>query len=557
MNSLEQPWERRDTILLVLLLLIFVATRLLWISLNPASASYWEESYRWLAAHEIVNGMTQPLLDYQADHYQGGSLFVILLAVPFFWLGGESVFSLKLAALLLSVTTLAVLFALGRCFFGRAVAVLAGLAYLAGPPLIAFWGLALMGFHSESTLLSLLQISAFLGLLTGTWRHPAGWLAFGLACGAGFSFTYITALSAAACVLTWLLLEGYPRWKELGLAVVGFVVGLIPWIAYNATHEFAGLARVAEVFGAREALDLWRAQSFGQRLVDLLVRVPGHGLLDPSENALPAIGRAIIAVGFLVPVFLALLAAAFRMGRLLRSKLCRSGATADELSRRELVFVVYAVLFLLMYLSSRFTLDPTPAAITYRLFPPLVVLLMLPFAISAQQMLATGGGARRAAQAATVICLVSTATATFAYALRPPDPGAELSLMQGYTVYGRLLHRKYTEISVALAAGRRVADPIGRDHVFEGIGWEVQHRFETTGDSDALLSSIDLVPETERLPLLSGTFWFSKVRAQELTKHGDLDATDLQALDRMQKLARIVEPILATLKAKRATPNDS
>jgi len=551
-------WETWDTNLLLILIFLFVVTRLLWISLNPETASYWEESYRWVAAHEILNGMTQPLLDYQADHYQGGSLFIILLVLPFLWLGVEPVFSLKLVALLLSVATLAVLFALGRYFFGRLVAVFAGLAYVAGPPLVAFWGLVSMGFHTESTLFSLLQISIFLGLLTGRWRHPAGWMAFGLACGAGFSFTYITALSAAACALTWLFFEGPPRcWKELGLAGAGLAIGLLPWIAYNTTHDFVGLARIAEVFGAQKAPDLWRVQSFGKRLVDLFVSVPVYGLLDPSKNSLSTAGRVVIAVAFLVPASLALLAAFFRMGRVLRWKLSGSGEPVDEFSRREFVFGVYAVLFSIAYLSSRFTLDPVPTAISYRLFPPLVVLLMIPVALSAQQMITAGEITRRVAKASAVICLLSTATATFAYSMHPADPGAELSLTQGYIVFGRLLHRKYGELPDALTSARQVPGPASRSYVFWGIGWEAQCRFEVRGDYEDLLTRVAEVPEAERVSLLAGMLWGAQARVDELTRRVKLDTQDHYALERMQKLARIVEPLVATLKAKHATPNGS
>ncbi|MDB4433185.1 glycosyltransferase family 39 protein [bacterium] len=545
------PWERRDTALLATLALVFLATRLAWIASNPETASYWEESYRWLAAHEILGGSTRSLFDYQADHYQGGSLFVILLAQPFFSLGGESVFTLKLGALLFSVGTLTSLFVLGRCFFGRLVGLFAGLAYLAGPPLVAFWGVVLMGFHSESTFLSLLQVSVFLGLLTGAWRRPAGWVSFGLVCGAGFSFTYITALSAAACVLAWLLLEPPPRWKELGLAAVGCGAGLLPWIAYNASHDFAGLMRIAEVFGAREAADLWRAQGFGERLVELLVRVPVRGLLDPSENALPFPWRTIVAVGFLVPASLALVAAALRMGRFLRSGLRWGIGSTDELARRELVFGLYGALFAFAYLASRFTLDPVPKAIAYRLFPPLVVLLMIPVASSAQRMIAAGGGLRRAARVAAVVCLVSMGTATLAFAMGPPDRGAVLSLNQGYSVYGRLLHRKHSELPDALAAARHVIDPEGRKRVISGIGWEVQQRFERGGDFEDLMRRLRAVPQAERAAVLGGVLWGAEDRISVLTERADLDARDLDTIERMRELARVVA---AELEAEDGPP---
>ncbi len=548
-------WGRWDTSLLLLLLVFFLASRLLWIWLNPATASYWEESYRWFAAHEILNGATWPLLDYQADHYQGGSLVVILLALPIFKLAGESILTLKLVAILLSAMTMAMLYALARKFFGRTAALLAGLSYLAGPPVVAFWGLVPMGFHGESTLLSLLQVYVFIGLLTGEWRSSRGWLIFGLVCGAGFSFTYITLLSAAACGLTWLLLEGFPRWRDLGWVALGFLVGLSPWLAYNASHEFAGLARIAEVFGASEAIDPWRMQTFSERLSDFLIRVPLQGLLDPSKNALPGAWGRLILVGSLAPVALALTAAVLRMGGVFLGVLQKGTDPAEELARRELVFGVYAAIFALAYLSSRFTLDAQPLPVTYRLFPPLIVLLMIPVAVSAQRILTRStDGLRRATQAAVAICFLATTSATVAFAMRPPDPGSALSLQQGYLVCGRLLHRKYAQLEDVVSAARTVADPDGRRRVFAGIGWEAQHRFETRGNFEDLLAEIAVVPERERVEILGGLLWASKARTQELSARAEPDERDLVALERMRELATIIDPELAELKRKLGMP---
>ena len=146
--------DARDGWNLALLGAAFVASRLAWFAWNPESAVYWEESYRWLAAHEILTGPVQPLLDYQADHYQGGSLVMILLIVPFFLLFGESFLTFKLSALVVSTATLGALYVLGRAWFARPVGVLAALGYLAGPPLVAYWGVVPFGSHGESVFFS-------------------------------------------------------------------------------------------------------------------------------------------------------------------------------------------------------------------------------------------------------------------------------------------------------------------------------------------------------------------------------------------------------------------
>jgi hypothetical protein len=366
----------------------------------------------------------------------------------------------------------------------------------------------------------------------------------------GFSFTYITALSASACALTWLLLERRPRTRELAFAALGAAVGLVPWLAYNGAHEFAGLARIAEVFGARAAPDLGRIQSLGERLADLFVRVPLFGVFDPSENALSPAGRAVVGVAALVPAGLALFAALVRAAGLLRARFGKGNRRVDERARRELVFVAYAFLFLLAYLLSRLILDPTPAPITYRLFPPLVVLLLLPIAASAERMLVVGGRTRRSALAACISGLTATATATYALAMRPPDSGAELSLTQGSTVLGRLLHRKFAVLSEAVAEARPVADAFSRERVLEGIGWEAQTRYEVSGDRQRLLDGIATLRRAERIAVLGGVLWGAGDRIRVISQRGNPSPRDVEDLERMRDLARTIEPMLTALKAE-------
>ena len=77
----RDAWSRSDTVICVALFCAFVGSRILWVVGNPASSQYWEEGYRWLAVREIAAHAPLPLLDWQADHYQGSSLVVIGLAI--------------------------------------------------------------------------------------------------------------------------------------------------------------------------------------------------------------------------------------------------------------------------------------------------------------------------------------------------------------------------------------------------------------------------------------------------------------------------------------------
>jgi len=102
--------DSRDAAMLAAFVAAFVTSRLAWAYLNLDTSLYWEESYRWISALEILKGPVQPLMDYQADHYQGGSLVMILLSVPLLRVLGESMAVFKLSAILFSSATLSLLY---------------------------------------------------------------------------------------------------------------------------------------------------------------------------------------------------------------------------------------------------------------------------------------------------------------------------------------------------------------------------------------------------------------------------------------------------------------
>jgi hypothetical protein len=49
-------WDRRDVSVLALIIGVFLTSRLVWLYVNPASSGYWEESYRWVVAIELLTG---------------------------------------------------------------------------------------------------------------------------------------------------------------------------------------------------------------------------------------------------------------------------------------------------------------------------------------------------------------------------------------------------------------------------------------------------------------------------------------------------------------------
>jgi len=323
----DDPWSRRDTWLLSLLAAAFLASRLIWLAANPASTGYWEESYRWLAAHDLLGSPQLPLLEYQADHYQGGSLVMAALVAPCFWLFGESTFAFKIPALLVSLASLAMLYVIGRSFFERRTALLACASFLAGPPLVAYMGLVVMGSHGESVLLSLLQVFICLCLLEERWTGAWGWVPLGLVSGLGLWFCYTTAFSLAACGVAWLVFRGLPRPRALVAALAGGIAGLTPWLVYNLRYDFRGLDRLREVFGYGNPIDPWPTEGALRKLGSLLTHDLPEGAIEPFARTLPRPAAIALMIAFAVPLCAALSLAAARLLRIAWRAL-RPGARA-------------------------------------------------------------------------------------------------------------------------------------------------------------------------------------------------------------------------------------
>lgn len=540
---LLQRLDARDAWVLTLLALVFVASRLAWLGLNLESSAYWEESYRLIAARELLRRPILPLLDYQADHYQGGSLVMILLTVSLFRVFGESVLVMKLAALLVSTATLCLLYVVGRRVFGRTTALAAATAYIAGPPVVAYWGLAVMGSHGESILFSLIQFLIFFEIAAGRWRTSWGWAAFGFVSALGLWFCYTTALGLAACAITWVLRERIPRPRELSWALAGALVGLAPWFAYNLTHEFVGLGRIVELFGYGDPIDAWVPQGRVEKLARLVLWDFPVGIVLPFQDDWPLWVAVVLAAGLAIPMGVAL---GFALRRSVSAFLVAREQRRRSTSRFEaatlppdLLFMVYGAVFLAFFLGVQFTIDPDLGPVTYRLLLPPTVILALPAAHTLSCALGSGAAGRVVALGGFLLCLAASATGTALLASRAPEQGTDNWLALGQTARGVLLHRKYErEIDRAFSVARRVGDPKWRFSVFQGIGWGMQYRFEGDGDLDRVRRELAVLPPAERLAVLNGLRFFagesrdSLVRGKAGRNKGERLAARLDELQR-------------------------
>lgn len=547
-SSINTAITREDWRNVGFMVLALYATRLAWIAYNPDSGLYWEEDYRWVAAREILSGFRQPVFDYQADNYQGGSLVQIALITGAFAIFGETLASLKIATLVFPAATLVALFVVTRIWFGRTTAWLVGVGYLIGPPLIAFSALIPMGSHGESALFSLIQLGIFLGILTRYWHTPAGWAALGCVTGLGLWYCYTSGLSLAACGLAWLILEGVPNVRLLLAGAGGTVVGLAPWFVYNLQNDFAGFQRLLEIFGAGDPIDAWAPQSPFEKVFALLTRDLPTGLVDPFLDPNLENYSFVLQVMLYTPVVIALGAGFTAVVKMLARGPRLQPAPDDTEARRarlELVFYLYGFIFLAAYLASSFTVEPLKGAHAYRLFLPLVILMFIPVSISMARLLESARVGKRAGFTAVAVIYVSCATGTaFAVVRNPPDRHLGTDMMEhvyrGYLVRGVLLHRKFElDLNEAFNQARRIPGLDERFRSFQGIGWGIQYRFEGNGQLQPFLGQVDQLVLGERVAVLSGLRWTTGNRVnalRELVAEGRANARDLRQKRRLEKL---------------------
>lgn len=552
------PLGVRDAWTLAAIVLAFVTSRLVWLGLNPSSSWYWEEAYRWVAAVEILRGPVEPLLDYQADHYQGGSLVMILIAVSLLRIFGENFVVMKLGAVLMSATTLCLLYVLGGRLWGRAVGVIAALAYLAGPPLVAYWGLVVMGSHGESILFSLLQLLLFFEILSGQWRTTWSWAFFGFVSGLGLWFCYTSGLSLAACGISWILLKRMPQVRELFGALAGALLGLVPWFAYNVTREFVGLGRIVQVFGYGDPIDPWFPHSRFAKLVSLFYQDLPFGLLLPfpiSQRPLWFAVTLIAAFGIPLAVALALASRrAIRALPLLRAAKGHRTIQGEAMgSPIDIVFLVYGLVFLAFFLGSTFTITPSDGPVAYRLLLQPAVLLMIPAARTVSESLCSGSTARRVAIAGCGLYLVASVAGIILLVGQTgvwirDDPRG-----YGQEVRGLLLHRKFEQdLGHAFATARRVDDPQSRFRVLMGIGWGLKFRFEKDEDLDRIRRELDSIPVKEQFAVLAGIRQYAAERVtwtRWLVASNEATSHDLLLVERVTRLARFVDEEWRRMKA--------
>ena len=223
------------------LVVLFLIIRLSILITSIDKIYFDDELYRGNIAKELIVGPALSFFDYQRSEYEGGSLVIGVLAVPFFLLFGETVLSLKLVALLFSLAAFITWYLFLDKFFHRWAAIVASLLWIFSPSIYTKWGLCSYGAYYELNFFIILAIYIFYQIF---FIQDKRWLfaLLGVISGFALFFSYMFSTALAVILLFWFIFDKkFILTKNFFLFAVFFLLGFSPWIWFNVTHHFEGL----------------------------------------------------------------------------------------------------------------------------------------------------------------------------------------------------------------------------------------------------------------------------------------------------------------------------
>lgn len=254
-----------------------------------------DEAVIGIMARHILTQDARPLFFYGQEYNAGAGLEAYLAAAAFA-LFGTSGLVLRAVALGLFVAGLAVTWWLCRRHFSAEVAFIALLVMGVATPLIELRS-KMRGGYAALPLLTALALLCYFELLDQ--HKPTRYMALGTVLGVSFLNSALSvSLMLAIGVVTLLAARRLFR-PSLGLAFVGFAIGLAPLIRYDLRNEFAHINYLLDLRGG-EPVTLDVLQTV---LTDYLPRFFVANNVDGYVPTVPLDGwieLALVTLGVLV-----------------------------------------------------------------------------------------------------------------------------------------------------------------------------------------------------------------------------------------------------------------
>lgn len=225
--------------ILIILVTFYLIIRLSILTGSIGRLHFEDEMYRGNIAKELISGPILPFFDYQRSEFEGGSLVIGVLAVPFFLLFKETLFSLKLAALSFSVFIFITWYLFLDKFFHRRVAILTGLLWIFSPPFFTQANLCITAY-SETNFFTILAIFIFYQIFYIKEKKSL-FAILGLINGFAVFFNYAFLATLLVILLFWFIFDKkFIFSRNFLIFSLFFLLGFSPWIYYNLTHNFEG-----------------------------------------------------------------------------------------------------------------------------------------------------------------------------------------------------------------------------------------------------------------------------------------------------------------------------
>lgn len=332
------------------------------------------ERHAGLIAQHLLNAsLIMPLIHYQYHSEKGDAIVIGLLAVPFFFILGNTYVSLKLVGLFLSCLVVILWFIYINHFFDRHTAIISALLLIFCPPTFTKVSLISWGGHGQANFYIIIALLFFSCIHFKEDIKTKKYLSllFGLFCGIALYATKIFGVFLLSMFIFWLLIDRKALIKVRSyIFLAGSLVGYSPGIYYNLLHKDALLQINMKGIGSYFVLDniFARVQDF---LVIIFKNIPSSFMFFNNPNNF---FNYIYYFIFFILIFV-VIKEIFLVNRS-RSNLIR---------RKIFTFsLVYFILFCLVLSFSNFKLEPWDGWNGYRylvvLYP--FIFLVIAFGLS-------------------------------------------------------------------------------------------------------------------------------------------------------------------------------
>jgi 4-amino-4-deoxy-L-arabinose transferase-like glycosyltransferase len=339
--SQASPPARRGALRAILVLLAIAAVVKLAVLVMPpeeisrAGIPQPEEWRRGMAAQEWLDGPLLPYLDYQQGHFQGGTLLTIGLDAISYALFGGSPLTMRLPNLLYDWVTIACLFLVVDRLASRRAAWIAGLLAAVPSPGYQMVGSMAWAAHNEANAFAMALLCLWVRHVFGGRNRPHQSFFLGVVAGLALWYHYALVVWLAPMLIIEFLRDRR-AWirPAMGLRLAGLVVGLLPWWAYNLTHDWKGLGGIYGRSAAGHFQD--SAADIAATFSKLITHFLPHSLYLPH-------------LGGLGPILEVLLFTLFALAWLVVSLGALRAFVREREVRAELVLFGYVVLWTFLY----------------------------------------------------------------------------------------------------------------------------------------------------------------------------------------------------------------